>query len=94
MIKDVRISFDKLITMLPKSYLIRIGNQEYWLPRRMVKQLRTKNNLSGSCTIPTWLYVEKFGQQPPEDIAETIVEKHVPQPIKPIQTEADDTLIR
>lgn len=93
-IKSVRIKFDKLKGETAKAVLLLIRGQEHWFPKRFCWQFITNKKLGGNCVIPTWLYVEKFGEEPDiEDAAET-VEHHIPEPIKPLDLPPDESLTR
>ena len=79
MITKVRVKFDKLLGETPRAYLLRFGNSEIWMPSQLCCKFTTNKKLGGHTVIPTWLYKEKFGCEPDENDAETIVEKHKPE---------------
>lgn len=91
MIKSVRIQFDKLMAETPRAYLLRFQNEEIWFPRRFCWGIVVNNKLGGNVAIPTWLYKEKFNEEPDLEIADTIIEKHIPERIEPIQNGTPDT---
>lgn len=87
-IKTVFIKFDKLLGETPAAYLLQFGKYggapQYWFPKKLCRDFILNKKLGGNCVIPTWLYREKFGQEPDESDAETIVERHVPEPKEPL----------
>lgn len=89
-IKSVRIQFDKLMAETPRAYLLRFRNEEIWLPRRFCWGIVINNKLGGNVAIPAWLYKEKFNEEPDTDIADIIVEKHIPERKEPIQNGTPD----
>lgn len=93
-IKSVRIQFDKLMAETPRAYLLRVGNDEYWFPSRFCWGMVVNNKLGGNVAIPAWLYKEKFEKEPDVDIAETIVEFHIPERKEPVKTLPDASLIK
>jgi len=82
MITKVRIQFDKLLGETPSAYLLRINNKEMWFPHRMCWNFILNKKLGGNTVIPTWLYKEKFGCEPDESEAETIIEHHKPEKLQ------------
>lgn len=94
MIKSVRVQFDKHMATTHKAYLLRFGTKEYWFPRRLCRGFVVNQKLGGNVAIPAWLYMEKFGQEPDEEIAEITIVHHVPARIKAHKIEADASLIK
>ena len=86
MITKVRVKFDKLLGETPRAYLLKFGNLEIWFPARFCWQFTTNRKLGGNMIIPTWLYKEKFGCEPDESEAETIVEHHKPEKKEAIES--------
>lgn len=89
-IKSVRIQFDKLMGETPKAYLFLFGVEKIWFPRRFCRGLVINKKLGGNVAVPSWLYKEKFGEDPDTDIAETIIEKHVPIRLEPVKNKLPD----
>lgn len=88
-IKSIRIKFDKLVAQTGKANLIRIDNLEHWIPSKLCYNLSTKNNLSGSIEIPSFIYEKIFNcnlsdlsDAEKKHIASWYVEKHEPKKIK------------
>lgn len=79
MITKARIKFDKLLGETSKAYLLQIASKEIWFPRRFCWEFTLNKKLGGHTIIPTWLYREKFGCEPDESEAETIIEHHKPK---------------
>jgi hypothetical protein len=93
-IKSVKVQFDKLLGETPAAYLLRFGMEEIWIPRKLAWKMVVNNKLGGNLVIPTWLYKEKFGEDPDTSMADTIIEKHTPARIEPIKTDPDASLTR
>jgi len=93
-IKSVYVKFDKLMGETLRAYLLRFHNEEMWFPKRFCWQFTTNQKLGGNMVIPTWLYKEKFNQEPQADHAETIVEHHIPDPVKPVTPRPNASLTR
>jgi hypothetical protein len=94
MITSVLLRFDKYLHETERAYLIRVGNTEHWLPKKLCRKFITNKKLGGNVTIPSFLYERITGEQPIEEDAETIIEKHVPKQIEPTDTLPDAELIR
>lgn len=94
MITKVRVQFDKLLADTGRAYLIRIASNEFWLPSKMCWNVVINKKLGGNLVIPTWLYKDKFGCDPNEYEAETIIENHVPVRIEPKKIDVDGSLVR
>lgn len=86
MITTVRVQFDKLMGETPKACLLKIEGRECWFPRKLCRKFVLNKKLGGNMVIPAWLFKEKFGYDPDESIAETIVKHHVPEKITPLQS--------
>jgi len=93
-IESVVVRFDKLLTHTDKAILIEIGRSEYWLPKKMCRNLSYNNKLSGKVSIPGWLYREKFDKEPNVNEADVIIEHHIPKLITPVNNSEDESLIR
>lgn len=96
-IKSVMLRFDKFLHETQKAYLVRIGYEEIWLPKKLCRKFITNQKLGGNVTIPTFLYTKITGIEPkniPTNDADYIVEKHIPEKLKPININADASLIR
>ena len=97
MVKSVRIQFDKFLHDTGRAYLIKIGNEEHWLPKKLCRNLVVNKKLGGNLSIPTFLFNDKFGGNI-EDASfaseDLIIEKHVPQRKEPVKIEADASLIK
>jgi len=93
MITSVKIKFDKLLADTGKAILIRVYNQEHWLPKKLCSCLITNKKLSGKVVIPAWLAIDK-GFVFDESDADTIIEKHIPAKVEPIITEPKQNLLR
>jgi len=90
----VRVQFDRHLAETLNAYLFKIGTKEYWLPKKLCSGLVVNKKLGGNVSIPSWLYKEKFGEEPLDEIAEITVVHHVPEKIDAVKTEADDSLIK
>jgi hypothetical protein len=94
MIKSVRLKFDKMKGETAKAVLLQIGAEEHWIPKKLCWKFTLNKKLGGHTVIPTFLYERITGLVATEDIAETIIEKHVPAKIEATNTTPDDSLIR
>lgn len=94
MITKVLVRFDKLHGETPLAVLLSINHAEYWFPKRFCRNFILNKKLGGNMVIPAWLYREKFGCEPPEEDAETIIEKHIPSRKEPINIEPHADLNR
>lgn len=96
-IKSVMLRFDKYLHATDKAYLIRVGNSEHWLPKKLCRNFITNKKLGGNVSIPTFLY-EKITGIALENIATSdadyIIEKHIPVKKEPIKTFPDASLIK
>jgi len=86
MITKVRIKFDKLFSETPKAYLLWIDDKEIWFPKKFCFEFTVNKKLGGHTVIPTWLYRERFGCEPDESEAETIIEHHTPEKIEKVMS--------
>jgi hypothetical protein len=89
-INTIRLKFDKLKAETPKAYLLQIGNEEHWLPKKLCWRLITNKKLGGNCVLPAWFYEKVTGIQLSDldeadqiQLAETIIEHHKPAIITP-----------
>ena len=94
MITRVLVKFEKMRGETSLAVLLLINHIEYWFPKRFCWNFTLNKKLGGNMIIPTWLYREKFGNDPEDEDAAMIVEKHIPEPKEPINIEADANLIR
>lgn len=60
MITEVRIKFDKLKADTGKAILVRIIDDEYWIPSKLCRKLVINNKLGGHVCIPMF-FAEKIG---------------------------------
>lgn len=79
-ITKVRITFDKLLGKTQKAYQLQFGENELWFPSKMCWNFVLNKQHGGNMVIPLWLYKEKFGCDPAESEAETLIEYHKPAP--------------
>jgi hypothetical protein len=86
MIKTVRIKFDKLLGQTSRAYLLKINGAEMWFPSRFCRNFIINKKLGGNTVIPAWLFKEKFGYEPEESEAETIIIHHVPELIEKVMS--------
>lgn len=95
MIKTVFVKFDKLMGETPLAFLLKFGyDNQIWFPKKLCRNFILNKKLGGNMVIPTWLYIEKFGQEPDESEAETIIIHHVPEKKEPVNISPDKTLLR
>jgi hypothetical protein len=87
-VKSIRVNFDKLLATTAKAYLIKINGSEHWIPISTVRNMSTKNNLSGKAEIATFIYekifdcnVSEMTDEEKRSIGSWIVEKHTPRKI-------------
>lgn len=92
MIRAARIKFDKHVGETPRAYLIRIGNDEHWIPKSLCQRFRTNNQLKGSVELPAFIINRMFDidinkiEELPDHIKPTwIVEHHEPTKIEPLE---------
>jgi hypothetical protein len=93
-ITNVLLRFDKYLHSTERAFLIRIGNDEHWLPKKLCRRFTTNKKLGGNVIIPTFIYERITGELPIESDAETIIEKHVPIRKQPIDILPDAELTR
>lgn len=85
------IRFDKLMGETPKAYLIKIYNEQHWVPKSLCKNFITNKKLGGNVVLPTFL-IDKIidgniNESCPNFITPTwIVEHHTPQRIEPVES--------
>ena len=101
MVKTVMLRFDKFLHATEKAYLIRVGHSEHWIAKKLCRNLVINKKLGGNVVIPAFKYQEITGVDLQElseseliGIAETIIVKHVPERIEPIESKADESLTR
>lgn len=85
-IKRVRIKFEKYYGETPYAFLVLVRNKEFWFPWSQCRNFTLNKKLGGHFECPAWLYKEKFGEEPSEEIATLIIEKHVPERIDPVES--------
>jgi len=83
-ITKVCIKFDKYYHSTKLSHLVSIYGIEVWLPKKYCQEFTVNKKLGGHTIIPTWLYRLKFGCEPNEYEAATIVEHHTPEKIEKV----------
>jgi len=94
MIKSVRIKFDKFLHDTGKAILIRINGNEYWLGYFMFRNLVINKKLAGYLSISVLICKEK-GIYYTEDMADVIIENHIPEKINNnIKIEHDNSLFK
>jgi hypothetical protein len=91
MIKSAMLRFDKLLGETPKAYLIKICNQQHWIPKSLCKSFITNKKLGGNVVLPTFLIDRMLeidiNAACPSFITPTwIVEKHTPDKINPVES--------
>ena len=94
MIKSAMLRFDKHLHSTERAHLVRVGATEHWLPKNLCRKFITNKKLGGNVVIPTFLFERIMGVAPTEADAETIIEKHIPIRIEPIDTIPDAELTR
>ncbi len=101
LINTIRLKFDKLKAETPKAYLIQIGNEEHWLPKKLCWRLITNKKLGGNCVLPAWLYEKVIGitladldEAEQIQLAETIIEHHKPTILPPLANNIIDDLTK
>lgn len=75
---DVNVKFDKLLYDTGKAILIRIGDNEHWLPLKICKKLIVNKKLGGNVSLPAWFY-EKLGYDIKIECAEKTIIHHIPE---------------
>lgn len=97
MITSIMLRFDKYYHDTPKAYLVRIGSSEHWLPKKLCRKFTLNAKLGGHVTVPAFLYERITGESiedAPLGDADTIIEKHIPQPVAPVETEPHKELLK
>jgi hypothetical protein len=56
-----------------------VDGREMWLPIKLCRNFTTNKKLGGHVAIPEWLYKEKFGCEPQEEMFETKIEHFKPE---------------
>jgi hypothetical protein len=96
-IKSIMLRFDKFLHETPKAYLIRVGQQEHWMPKKLCRDFITNKKLGGNVSIPAFLYERITGESienAPICNATFIVEKHKPSRLEPVTPTPDASLIK
>jgi hypothetical protein len=97
MIKSVMLRFDKFLHATDKAYLLRVGDSEHWLPKRLCRNLITNKKLGGNVSVPTFIYERVTGikaKDIPMSDADYIIEKHVPAKIEAKETQPNVELLK
>jgi hypothetical protein len=92
-ITNITLKFDKLYRDTGRAILVLYCNKEHWIPRKLCRNLVVNKKLGGHVSIPTFFY-EKMGYTASDEIADTIVEHHVPEKLTPQNTNPDGELTR
>lgn len=82
---QVMVRFTKMQAETDKAILVKIFQTQYWFPKRFCRNFTLNKKLGGHITIPEWLYIEKFGHEPPEEDITFKVEHHVPEKKRPVE---------
>lgn len=90
MIKAAMIRFDKLMGETPKAYLIKVLNEQHWIPKSMCRSFIINKKLGGNVVLPTFIIDRLIGGDINEDCPDFItptwiVEHHTPTLITPLQ---------
>lgn len=93
MITRITLKFQKIHADTGRAILVLYCGKEHWIPKKLCRNLVVNKKLGGHVSIPTFFY-EKMGYQASEEIADTIIERHVPEKITPKDTQADEELTR
>lgn len=91
MISRVIIKFDKFIHDTSRAILVRVVNEEHWIPKKLLRNLVINKKLGGHFSLPFEIAKEK-GFEVDEENAELIITHHIPKPIKAKKT--DESLFR
>jgi hypothetical protein len=94
MIKSATLTFQRFYHDSGRAILIGYNNNKYWIPKKLCRNLVINKKLAGHVSIPTFKYEEITGKQPTVEIANYIIEKHVPVKIESKNTIPDADLIR
>lgn len=101
-IKSVKIRFDKWHHTTEKAHLLTYKGEQIWVPKKLAWDFMVVgNDMHAWAVIPAWLF-EKITGMPANEMLEeygtngmkeyfgaiihTIVEKHVPNSIAPVET--------
>lgn len=93
MVKSVFVRFDKLLHSTPRAHLVKIGEKEHWLPKKLCRKLTVNKKLGGNVRIPAFLY-ERMGYKVTEEVADVTVEHHIPEAIMAIKPIVDPELLK
>lgn len=94
MITHALVKFDKFLHDTDKAILVNINGKEYWFPKKLCRKIIINKKLGGNFVIPSFFYEKVFGELPSELDAETIVEKHIPIKLEPINQIINESLTR
>lgn len=100
-IKSIKLRFDKWKHTTEKAHLVIYKGNEIWLPKKLAWQFQIAGNDQHAwATIPAWLFEKITGEKAEElyeeigtmgmkeqfgAIVQTIIEKHTPEKIKPVE---------
>lgn len=74
----VRIKFDKLLHDSGKAIFVRIISKEYWLPKKLCRNLTINSKLGGNVCIPVFLAKAK-GIDIDDANPDIEIEHHIPE---------------
>jgi hypothetical protein len=92
MIKSYRLKFDKLLHETLNAYLLKVNNEEFWVPKKLCRKFILNKKLGGNVSIPSFFYEKIFSIN--EENADCIIIKHKPERIEPIKQTPDASLTR
>lgn len=75
--------FTKFKAETSKAYLVKLFHTDVWLPKKLCRNMIINKKLGGNVELPEWLYIEKTGQNPPDEDYTFKVENHTPEKIDP-----------
>jgi hypothetical protein len=94
MIRSATLTFQRFYHDSGRAILVGYNNEKYWIPKMFCRNLVVNNKLGGHVSIPTFKFIEITGNEPDENNADYIIEKHIPEKIEPKEIKANADLIR
>ena len=101
MVKSAKIQFDKFLHDTGRSYLIKVGESEHWIPKKLCRNLVLNKKLGGNVVIPAFKYkeitgvdLEELSESELNGIADYIIVTHIPTRIEPIEEKVNESLTR
>jgi hypothetical protein len=93
MLNSVRIKFEKFHHDTGRAILVSINGVEYWLPKKLCRNIIVNKKLAGSVCIPVFL-AEKIGFK--VDMCEKDIEviHHIPEVKQDLNIDHDKDLFR